>query len=162
MHILCATASLCNLCVLCVSVVNECLGTTTTETQRTQRLHREELTVFGLPRFNRGKLDDEARVFPFLAFNLDRAAEIANDAEAYTQTQTSTACFASSSEERIEYLCEIFTLDSSTIVIKLNAHVLTYPARSDSEYLSFDRIARLRLQCVMRITNHVNHDLPET
>src|SRR5678815_2706264 len=98
------------------------------DTEVAQR--KPELTVLSFPRFDRGKLDDESCEFSFLAFYLDRAAEIANDAEADTQTQASASRFTARREKRIEYLTQIFTFNPDTVVIELNAHDFADATRS--------------------------------
>src|SRR5690242_15085858 len=107
------------------------------------------------------QVDDEAGEFSFFAFYLNRAAEVANDAEADTQTQPSAARFAARREKGIEYFAEIFASDPDAVVVKLYANSFAGTACADSEYFSFVGIGRLRLQSLMRITDHVNHDLPE-
>src|SRR6185369_15267346 len=83
--------------------------------------------------FDRGKLDDEACEFSFFAFNLNRAAEIANDAEADTQAQPGAARLAPRRKKRIEHFAEIFAFDPDSVVVKLHAYILPCPACTDSK-----------------------------
>src|SRR4029079_8031413 len=112
-------------------------------------------------RLSRGKFNDEACEFSFLTLYPDGAAEITNDAEGDTETQTRPTSFPASSEEGIEYFTQIFAFDPDAVVIKLyadNFAVLRGPPRRDSEHFSFIGIDRLRFQREMRIADHINDD----